>query len=567
MEDWLREPAVAIDEGVPETRAQAWVSTPASPRWLILVVGSHPKLARGLEHCGCTLRTVRDGASAIVALRQERPDGVILDLANVAAPVPPRSLRSLPPEGAGPAWERPGAGPVPPRSLRSLPPEGAGPAWERPGAGPDGVALLRRVRDIDATLPVVALVSPFAGHGALTADAIRAGAFVLASPASPEVVHAAFLRVLGEQRQADVLAYYRGREAKRAGLDQLVGECVPMLRLKTQLRLLLDAQARCGEAPAVLLQGDSGTGKEEVARALHVDGARRDCPFVRVDVDDMMAPEAEARLFGRERGADASPRRVGLVEAADGGTLFIDDLAALAPALQGRISRLLEHGTMQRVGGAREVQVDVHVVVATRCSAEALLRAGRLRPDLHRCLTHVLQLVPLRERGDDLWLLAHGFLEGAAERCGLTPPRLSSAARALLALHQWPGNVRELRHALERAVMLQPDGTIDSAHLPLAPAPRAAPPPPVLQEPPRSLRSLPPEGAGPAWERPVLSRVEGPGAGPELSLHRLEREALVQALQRAYGNVTQAARLLGISRDTMRYRVAKHALGAPRAMR
>jgi DNA-binding NtrC family response regulator len=358
---------------------------------------------------------------------------------------------------------------------------------------------------------------------------------VLAAPAAPEVVHAAFQKAHAEQRQADALAYYCRREAKRAGLEQLLGESIPMLRLKTQLRLLLDAEAQCDEAPPVLLLGDSGTGKGEVARALHFDGARRGRPFVRVDVEELTAPEAETRLFGCERGAGAPERRLGLVEAADGGTLFISDLAALAPPLQCRLLRLLEQGTMQRVGGAREVPVNVRVVAATRCAPEALRRAGRLRPELHRRLEAMrLQLVPLRERGDDMWLLAHRFVEGTAERRGLTPPRLSGAARELMAFHPWPGNVRELRHALERAVLVQPEGTIESAHLEFAPAPRPAPPPP---------------------------------APPELNLHRLEREALAQALRRAYGNVSQAARLLGISRDTMRYRIARHALAGPQAMR
>ncbi len=485
MEELWSEPSVVIDEGVSEMRSQPLASVSTSRRWLILVVGSDQALVRGLERCGYSPRTAIDGASAIVALQQDRPDGVVLDLMNAAAS--------------------------------------------------DSLALLRRVRDIDPTLPVVALASPVAGQGRLTADAIRAGACVLAPPVAPEVVHAALQRVLGEQRQADVLAYYRRREAKRAGLEQLLGKSVPMLRLKTQLRLMLDEEARCSEAPAVLLQGDSGTGKEEAARALHFDGARRDRPFVRVDADDLAVPDAEARLFGRECDDSAPQRSLGLVEAADGGTLFIGDLATMALPLQGRISRLLERGAMQRVGGAREVPVDVRIIAATRCPPETLLRAGQLSPELHRRLAEVpLKLVPLRERGDDLWLLADCFVKRAAERCGLTPPRLSSAARALLAYHPWPGNVRELRHALERAVLVQPDGTIDSAHMALAPAPRPAPPLPVQ---------------------------------PELSLHRLEREALAQALQCAYGNVTKAARLLGVSRDTMRYRIAKHALDAPRATR
>lgn len=462
-----------------------------SPRWLILVVGGDAALARslesGLEGRGYALSAERDVAPALVALQCERPDGVVLDLAHASAA--------------------------------------------------DGTRLLRQIRHIDTTVPVIAVVSTGAGRSALIASVIGAGAVVLAAPVAQEVVHAAFQRAFGEQRQAGTLAYYRRREAQHAGLERLLGESIPMLRLKTQLRLLLDAEAQRSEAPAVLLQGDSGTGKGEVARALHFDGARRDRPFVRVDVEDLVAPEAEARLFGHERGAfaGARERRLGLVDAADGGTLFISDLGAMAPPLQCRLVRLLEHGVLQRVGGVREVPLDVRVVAATRCRPEALLRAGRLRPELHRRLAAVpLQLVPLRERGDDMWLLAHRFVTGTAARHGLASPRLSGAARAQLALHPWPGNVRELRHSLERAVLVQADGTIDSAHLAFAAAPRLPPPPP---------------------------------APPELNLHRLEHEALSQALRRAYGNVSQAARLLGISRDTMRYRIARHSLAGTRATR
>jgi DNA-binding NtrC family response regulator len=456
---------------------------------VILVAGGDEALARGLERGlarrGYLLRTAGDSASAAIAsLHNERPDGVMLDLVNAAAPV--------------------------------------------------GAALLRRIREIDAAMPVIAVVASMAGRGTLIADAIRAGAIVLTAPVAAEVVHSALQRVFGEQRQADALTYYRMREARRAGLEQLLGESIPMLCLKTQLRLLLDAEARCGDAPAVLLQGDSGTGKGDVARALHFDGARRDRPFVRIDTEDLAAFDSETRLFGREPSADAPERSLGLVEAASGGTLFISDLASMAPPLQSRVVRLLEQGSMQRVGGSREVPVDVRVIAATRCAPAALLRDGRLRPELHRRLAEVpLQLVPLRERGDDMWLLTHCFVKGAAEHRGLAPPHLSGAARDVMAFYRWPGNVRELRHTLERAVLMQPDGTIESAHLEFTPAQRSV----ALPTP------------------------------PELNLHRLEREALALALRRAHGNVSQAARLLGISRDTMRYRMARHDLDDPREMR
>lgn len=497
MEDFSSDRLVAFAEGAGLQESSGAPVPPAAACRVVLVVAGDAALMRGLEgglaRRGYVLRGARDASSVLVALERESPDGIVLDLADAAAP--------------------------------------------------DAARLLRQIRHADDAVPLIVVASPTARRATLIADAIGVGAFVLAPPVAAQAVHAAFERAFVEQRRASALAYYRRREAQRAGLEQLVGESIPMLRLKTQLRLLLDAEAQSRWAPAVLLHGDSGTGKGAVARALHFDGARRDRPFVRVDVADLAAPEAEVRLFGRERSAHdgALPgaperRRAGLVDAADGGTLFISDLAAMAPPLQRRFVRLLEQGALQRVGGAREVPVDVRVVAATRCAPEALVRAGRLHPELHRRLAAVpLQLVPLRERGDDMWLLTHRFVGGTAERHGLAPPGLSGAARDLLAHHLWPGNVRELRHALERAVLLQAEGTIDTAHLALAPAPRPAPAPPPLPQ--------------------------------ELNLHRLEHEALTKALQRAYGNVSQAARLLGISRDTMRYRIARHALAGPRGLR
>jgi two-component system, NtrC family, response regulator AtoC len=213
---------------------------------------------------------------------------------------------------------------------------------------------------------------------------------------------------------------------------------------------------------------------------------------------------------------------------ADGGTLFISEVGALAPALQLRLVELLEHAAVRRMGGTREVPVDVRVVAATRHLPGTLVRAGRLLPELYRRFADSpLELVPLRERGDDLWLLAHRFTKWQAERHGFAPPDLNGEARSMLARHAWPGNVRELRHALERAVLVQSGGIIDGRDIALTPS---------------------------------MSTLPAPQPAPDRSLLELERDALTRALGRAYGNVSQAARLLGISRDTMRYRIAKHEL-------
>jgi DNA-binding NtrC family response regulator len=268
-----------------------------------------------------------------------------------------------------------------------------------------------------------------------------------------------------------------------------------------------------------------------VARALHFEGVRRNSAFVRLDCAAAAPTQLEARLFGHEPGARV--RRRGLLEAADGGTLYIDEIGQTPPALQTRLLDVLDHGAMRRVSGSQRIRLDVRVVAATRHPLRTLLREGRLQLGLYRRLVAMapLQLAPLRERGDDLFLLANRFVEWHAKRHDKSLPRLADSARAALARHAWPDNVRELHHALERAVWLESDGVVGAEHIVL----------------------VPPSSAG----MPAAT-----AAAPEMSLRQLERDALVRALERSRGNVCGAARLLGVSRDTMRYRIAKHDLSA-----
>jgi DNA-binding NtrC family response regulator len=395
------------------------------------------------------------------------------------------------------------------------------------GGGP---GLLGRFRAADANAPVIALAA-----GAIDARTVEslaaAGAFVLARPSAPGALTALLDQAFGARRLAGALDYYRERDARHAGLAHLIGESVPMLRLKTAIRLLLDAEADAAAPAPVLVVGEPGSGKERAARALHLDGVRRDGTFVRLEWAAAGA-SPEVRLFGCEPGArpGVHERRLGLIEAADGGTLYVDEIAHTSAALQARLLALVEQGTLRRVGGTRDIRVDLRLVVATRHSLPSLQREGRLSAALGARLEAcaALEMAPLRKRGDDVFLLAERFLKRHAERRDKPVPRLADTARSALARHDWPDNVRELHHALERAVWLESRGVVEARHLMLDPA---------------------------AW-----GALPEPAAPAETSLPQLERAALVRALDRSLGNVSKAARLLGVTRDTVRYRVAKHGL-------
>jgi DNA-binding NtrC family response regulator len=304
---------------------------------------------------------------------------------------------------------------------------------------------------------------------------------------------------------------------------------------------------RDAEPPAVLVLGETGTGKEVVARALHFNGARRNKPFVELNCSALPAQLLESELFGHERGAftDARERKLGLVETAEGGTLFLDEIGDMDLAIQSKLLKLLEEKTVRRLGNVREQRVNVRIIAATHRPLEALVREDRFRADLYYRLRVVqLQLPPLRERGEDVVLLARHYLRLHAARYGKPVPVLSPRAHAALLAHTWPGNVRELRNILEQAVLLNAGGSIEL--------------------PPLGL-PIDPERASPGSSAFMPSRP-APLAGSEGTLPEIERRSLLVALERNGWNVTRAARELGISRDTMRYRMEKHGLGGSARM-
>ena len=398
--------------------------------------------------------------------------------------------------------------------------------------GMDGLSVLRELRQRDGDARVIMLTA----HGCVqtAVEAIKAGAYeYLAKPVVLSELRRVIDRALQEELTRGTLDYYRRRDG--SGLEALVGESPPMLALKERIAQLLAAEAAMRAAPPpVLIGGETGTGKELVARALHFDGPRAQGPFIELNCAALPASLVEGELFGHERGAftDAREKRIGLIEAAGGGTLFLDEVGELDPALQAKLLRVIESRTVRRLGAAREHPVDVRVVAATNRSLRELVDAGRFRADLYFRLS-IIDLVapPLRQRGDDILLLARHFLEQLARSYARPVPRLAPNAAERLLAHDWPGNVRELRNLLEQVVVFHPGGELHGSAFPFLSAMSAA---------------------------PAASSFVLPEAGADLEA--VERSLTLQALERTGWNMTQAGRLLGLSRDAMRYRVEKFQL-------
>jgi two-component system, NtrC family, response regulator AtoC len=403
--------------------------------------------------------------------------------------------------------------------------------------GLDGLQALTRIVAVDPATRVVMIT----GHGnvELAVQAMKAGAFdFISKPVALSKLRLVLEKAFGDTRRESTLAYYQKRDAEATAAGGLLGESPPMRALKQKLQQLLraEAQMRDGDPPAVLVLGETGSGKEVVARALHYNGPRRDKPFVELNCAALPTHLLESELFGHERGAftDARERKLGLVETAEGGTLFLDEIGDMDPSLQAKLLKLLEEKTVRRIGSVREQKVNVRIVAATHRPLEALVEEKRFRADLYYRLRVVqLQLPPLRERGADILLLTQHFLQHHAQRYGSATPTLSASAAEALLQHRWPGNVRELRNVLEQAVLLHPGQTIEAEHL--------------------ALSRLGKTGMA----------VSAPPATSEETLSEVERRALLQALDSNHWNVSRAARALGISRDTLRYRIEKFDLDAP----
>jgi DNA-binding NtrC family response regulator len=393
--------------------------------------------------------------------------------------------------------------------------------------GMSGYEFLAKVRSQWPDLPTL-MITAYATPK-LAVEAIKAGAMnYLAKPFAPEELFLAVSHCAERHRLLRENAALRTRAGESIGLDQIVGDAQKIRELRQLIQTVAVTDAR------VLILGESGTGKELVAGAIHTLSRRHNQNYVRINCAAIQETLLESELFGHEKGAftGAIKQKSGRVEEANGGTIFLDEIADMGKPLQAKLLRFLEDGTFTRVGGTEELRVDVRLIAATNRDIIKAIGDGEFREDLfHRLNVVPFNLPPLRERGDDIMLLADHFLKIFRAGLGKNITAFSPAARHKLMAHRWPGNVRELRNAIERALILETSREIQPSSLPdFSVEARLQKSAPVSVAPDESL---------------------------DLALERLERELIQNMLEQNNFNLTRAAERLRLSRHSLRYRMQR----------
>lgn len=317
-------------------------------------------------------------------------------------------------------------------------------------------------------------------------------------------------------------------------LDNIIGESEAIKSAKELVR-----RVAVSEANTILVQGESGTGKDLVAKALHFESNRSRQPFMILNCAAIPEQLLESELFGHERGAftDAKAMKKGLFEMADGGSIFFDEISEMAQNLQAKLLRVLEDQTFRRIGGIKDIQVDVRVICASNKDIEKLAQKGQFREDLFYRLSVIpINLAPLRDRREDIPILIDYFVDSYNTRFNKSVSGLTDEARHALETYDWPGNVRELRNAIERAMILQDNGPLSLDLFPIRIA----------------------EYRGESRSAGVNGSLRIPDSG--INLYDVEKQLIVQALTKAEGNQSKASRLLSITRDTLRYKMKKYGL-------
>jgi two-component system response regulator HydG len=390
--------------------------------------------------------------------------------------------------------------------------------------GMDGVELMKRLKELDRDLPVIVVTAFSDVSSAVTA--MRAGAEdYLTKPVDFDALVLALDRAI-ERRDLRVEAEGLRRQLRErdgGGLEGMIGTSPAMQKIYRVARQVATARA------TVLITGESGTGKGELARAIHAKSPRANKPFVSVHCSALAETLLESELFGHEKGSftGADKKRVGRFEHADGGTLFLDEIGEISPAIQIKLLRVLQEREFERVGGNERIKVDVRVVAATNRELAADVQEGRFREDLYYRLNVIqIEVPPLRVREGDIVLLAQAFLKRFAEEAHKRIEGFSDKARAKLLSYRWPGNVRELENAVERAVVLCDSPQIEEEHLPFGAA-------------------------------PVARGMGGPRI-PGATMSEIERHAILTTLEAVGGSTTKAAEMLDISVRTIQYRLHEY---------
>ncbi|MCP4005205.1 MAG: sigma-54-dependent Fis family transcriptional regulator [bacterium] len=394
----------------------------------------------------------------------------------------------------------------------------------------NGLELLDEVQKLHPDIPTVLLTAHGTVGGAV--DALKRGAFdFLTKPFDPDEIGQVIVKAVNTRRLDD-------REARISSDEDperlLLGDSQALRAVKHVVR-------RAAPTPAtVLIMGESGTGKELVARSVHRQSERADCPFVKINCAAIPDGLLESELFGHEKGAftGAATRKPGRFELADGGTLFLDEIGEMPLSAQPKLLRAIQEGRFYHVGGTHTISVDVRLVAATNRDLQKEVQAGRFREDLfYRLHVVPIQLPPLRERLEDVPALAKLFLQRFARRANRQVDSITPAAMAALQMHSWPGNIRELENAIERATLLCEGSVVELSDLPGELA---------------ALRGETPDAAnGPLT---LKDRIR-------TATRQIERDAILEALRATQGNVTRAAENLGLSRRGLQLKMKELGIG------
>jgi len=389
----------------------------------------------------------------------------------------------------------------------------------------DGLQVLKKLKERDPDVLVILLTAFSSVETAV--EAMKQGAYHYANkPFNLDEIALLVEKALETTRLRREVRTLRASQAQPYSFDRMVGASATLVSIKSLMR-----KVAASPASTVLLNGESGTGKDLAAKVIHYNSDRDQKPFMNITCSALPEALLESELFGHERGAftGADRQKRGLLEMADGGTVFLDEIGEMVPGLQAKLLRFLEEKTFKRVGGSTDIHVDVRVIAATNRKLDEEVRAGRFREDLfYRLNVLPIALPPLRDRTDDVPLLVDFYIDSYNTEFKKRVRGVSPEAMKRLQAYGWPGNIRELRNAVERAMLLSEQEDI-------------------LQSDDFTI-------GGPGAVR-LGDRVELPASG--IDLEQLERSLVVQALERTQWNQTRAAALLGLNRDQIRYRIEK----------
>lgn len=393
----------------------------------------------------------------------------------------------------------------------------------------DGIHLMRQGHRLRPDLTVLIITAHSSIQNAV--EAMKSGAYdYVSKPFDMDELSLTVRRALESQTMRRTLSTEIEQKKKRFGIASLIGDSEKSRAIKD-----IVCRVAASDSTTVLLLGETGSGKDMIARAIHYESARVEKPFMNITCTAMPETLIESELFGYEEGAftNAKGQKAGLFELAHNGTVFLDEIGDMPPNLQAKLLRVLEEKTFRRIGGTGDIHVDCRVIAATNRDLAHMIEEGKFREDLYYRLSTVpILLPPLRDRGEDIPQLAEHFLDVYMRKFARVFTGFSETAMNKLLAYAWPGNVRELRNVIERAVLLSLGDTIEAHDI-------------------------------------VLGRVENPTQARHpvilppggLKLSEVERSLVEQALERTQGNQTQAAALLGISRDQMRYKIEKFQAG------